>query len=118
MRSVYFATANGVYNKDTENEMHTYRTEEGIEVICFHLDDEERKQVAETGKIWVSMHSQGRPITPIAPNLINPFANEFVDCECGGLEFKENAAKTEGGYMCQRCVGSMTGEQPEMKVVN
>jgi hypothetical protein len=118
MKSVYFGTANGVHNKDTENEMHTYRTDEGVEVICFHLSDEEKKQVAKTGKIWLSVHSQGRSINPILPDLMNPFANEFVECECDALELKEYAAKTEDGHMCQRCVAIMTDGNDNMKVVN
>lgn len=40
--------------------------------MCFELDEEELKQVKETGKIWVTIQTFGKPFSPIGPSLIKP----------------------------------------------
>ena len=42
-----------------------YRAENGQAVFCFELDDEERKRVAETGEVWVSLLTFNQPLQPI-----------------------------------------------------
>jgi hypothetical protein len=42
-----------------------YHAENGQAVFCFELDDEERKRVAETGEVWVSLLTFNQPLQPI-----------------------------------------------------
>ena len=108
MKSKYFGTANGVHNKGKENEFFSYQSDDGATVTCFQLEPEELKQIQETGKIWITQLTFGRPSTPIMETLINPFENEFVECECGCLETIENATQDENGdYTCRLCMGEI-----------
>lgn len=40
--------------------------------MCFELDEEERKQVAETGRIWVQMLTFGYSFHPISMSFLKP----------------------------------------------
>jgi hypothetical protein len=40
--------------------------------MCFELDEEERKQVAETGQIWITVLTFGQPFHPISMSVIKP----------------------------------------------
>lgn len=41
--------------------------------VCMELDEEEKKQLQETGKLFLTILHQGRPIQPIGNSLLNPF---------------------------------------------
>jgi hypothetical protein len=40
--------------------------------MCFELDEDEKKQVAETGKIWLGVLTFGKPFHPIGMSLMKP----------------------------------------------
>lgn len=40
--------------------------------MCFELSSEERKQVWETGEIWVTMLTFGKSFQPIGMSLLKP----------------------------------------------
>lgn len=40
--------------------------------MCFELDEEERKQVAETGRIWIKQLTFGKPFPPILMSFMKP----------------------------------------------
>jgi len=41
-------------------------------VACFELDEEELKQVKETGKIWLRIITDGPDLQPIGMTLLKP----------------------------------------------
>ena len=45
---------------------------DGEVTMCFELSDEERKQVAETGCIWLSFLTFNRPFQPIFNSCLKP----------------------------------------------
>ena len=40
--------------------------------MCFELDDDEKKQVLETGKIWLTVLTFGLPFHPIGMSCLKP----------------------------------------------
>jgi len=40
--------------------------------MCFELSDEEKRQVAETGQIWITILTFGSPFHPIMDSVIKP----------------------------------------------
>jgi hypothetical protein len=40
--------------------------------MCFELDDDEKKQVVETGKIWLRVLTFGKPFQPIGMSCLKP----------------------------------------------
>lgn len=51
---------------------HVAGNEEGEVTMCFELSDEERKQVAETGCIWLSFLTFNQPFQPIHCSCLKP----------------------------------------------
>ena len=45
----------------------------GTMTACFELSAEERKQVLETGKIFLTIHTANKPLQPIDMSLLSPF---------------------------------------------
>lgn len=41
-------------------------------IMCFKLDDAEIKQVLETGEIWISVLTFGKPFQPIGQSVLKP----------------------------------------------
>lgn len=41
-------------------------------IMCFKLDENEIKQVNETGEIWISVLTFGKPFQPIGMSLLKP----------------------------------------------
>nr|BDD47015.1 hypothetical protein 10 [Balneolaceae bacterium] len=48
----------------------------GVVITCFELDEEEKKQVQETGKIYLSLMTFGQPLQPIGGSVLNPFLTQ------------------------------------------
>lgn len=67
MKAKEFKEANAVYgaNQPEYLPLPAYKTEEGQAIFCFELDEEERKQIAETGELWVSLLTFNQPLQPI-----------------------------------------------------
>lgn len=40
--------------------------------MCFELSEEEKKQVAETGQIWLTILTFGQPFHPIGMSCLKP----------------------------------------------
>lgn len=67
MKPKEFPEANVVYGKGQPEykPLPAHKTEEGQAVFCFELDEEERKRIAETGEIWISLLTFNQPLQPI-----------------------------------------------------
>lgn len=39
---------------------------DGTVLMCFELDDDEKKQIAETGEMWIKIKTFNMPLQPIA----------------------------------------------------
>lgn len=46
---------------------------EGLVISCWELDEMERKQIAETGKIYLGMLTFHQPLQPIRGSILSPF---------------------------------------------
>lgn len=67
MKAKEFKEANVVYGENQPQylPLPAHKTEEGQAIFCFELDEEERKQIAETGELWVSLLTFNKPLQPI-----------------------------------------------------
>ncbi|WP_373248798.1 hypothetical protein [Bacteroides thetaiotaomicron] len=67
MKAKKFNEANVVYGENQPQylPLPAHKTEEGQAIFCFELDEEERKQIAETGELWVSLLTFNQPLQPI-----------------------------------------------------
>lgn len=67
MKAKEFKEANVVYGENQPQylPLPAHKTEEGQAIFCFDLDEEERKQIAETGELWVSLLTFNQPLQPI-----------------------------------------------------
>lgn len=50
-----------------------FRSDDGQVVTCWKLSDEELKQIAETGEIWLHVLTFGKPLQPVLLTTENPF---------------------------------------------
>ena len=88
-------------------------TEElGVPVtMCFELEEAELKQVDETGKIWLTVMTFGRPFLPIQMGCLKPDKFEHIDedklisCELCGSKFQaENmTSDDDANWFCKKC---------------
>lgn len=67
MKAKEFKEANAVYgaNQPEYQPLPAFKAEDGTAVFCLELDEEERKKVAETGELWVSLLTFNQPLQPI-----------------------------------------------------
>lgn len=67
MKAKEFKEANAVYGENQPEylPLPAHKTEEGQAIFCFELDEEERKRIAETGELWVSLLTFNQPLQPI-----------------------------------------------------
>lgn len=86
MKPIIFDGVNAVYGKDQpeyqplpaqrRGNPHT-----GEILTCWELSEEEKKRVAETGRVYLSMLTFGRPLQPVlisaeVPDIYDPVKNE------------------------------------------
>lgn len=45
----------------------------GEVAVAFKLDEKELKQIEDTGMIWVTTFTMGKPYQPIVPTALNPY---------------------------------------------
>lgn len=57
MKPKKFQEANVVYGEGQPEykPLPAHKTKEGQAIFCFELDEAERKKIAETGELWVSL---------------------------------------------------------------
>lgn len=60
-------------NQDEYESLPAFVSDDGAVTCCFELDEAELKQVRETGKIWLTVLTFGKPLQPINTSLLNPF---------------------------------------------
>ena len=79
MKPKKFEEANVVYGKGHSEylPLPAHKTEEGQAIFCFELDEEERKRIAETGELWVSLLTFNKPLQPIL--LTTKKSDIFID---------------------------------------
>lgn len=78
MEARNFKEKNVVFAEDQEEYTSLpalFEEEDGKATFSFKLSEEEIKQIVETGTIYLSVLTFGRPLQPIGPSLLNPFAN-------------------------------------------
>lgn len=79
--------------------------------MCFELDDEERKQVAETGHVWLTVLTFGQHFHPIAMSCLKPESLSNPDpacmqiCESCGEQFDitEMHTDSDSNWFCSEC---------------
>lgn len=81
MTPVVFEEVNTVMGKGQKeySELHCFvdRTDERTPTtMCFALSEEERKQVAETGEIWLTILTFNQPFPPISSSCSKPTFNK------------------------------------------
>ncbi|MCS3000921.1 hypothetical protein NXW41_22285 [Bacteroides thetaiotaomicron] len=68
-----------------------HKTKEGQAIFCFELDEAERKKIAETGELWVSLLTFNQPLQPIFITInksdlfIQPDATQQTDNESSSI---------------------------------
>ena len=76
MKAVNFKEAN-VKIAEEQSEYQTLPAhldrEQGIVTACFELNELEKKQVAEEGKIYLTVLTFNKPLQPISASVLNPF---------------------------------------------
>ncbi len=67
MNPVKFPECNAVYGEGQPDykPLPAYRSPGGEVVTCWELTEEEKKRVAETGQIWLSLLTFGLPLQPV-----------------------------------------------------
>lgn len=67
MKPVEFEEQNVIFAKDQPQytPLPAYRQDDGIVITCWELSEEEKKQVAETGRIWLGISTFNNPLQPI-----------------------------------------------------
>ena len=67
MKPKKFQEANVVYGEGQPEykPLPAHKTKEGQAIFCFELDEAERKKIAETGELWVSLLTFNQPLQPI-----------------------------------------------------
>ena len=77
--------------------------------MCFELSEEEKEQIAKTGKIWLRVLTFGQSFHPISTSVVRPEdctdPDELIKCEgCGQMFHIEAVAMAEdGNWYCQTC---------------
>ncbi len=66
-------------NQDEYNSLPALVSEDGAVTCCFQLDEAEIKQVKETGEIWLTVLTFGRPLQPINTSVLDPFVEAKPD---------------------------------------
>lgn len=63
-------------NQDEYETLPAHAGKNGVVVTCFELDEDEQKQVEETGRIYISLMTFGQPLQPIGGSVLNPFLTQ------------------------------------------
>ncbi|UWH95118.1 MAG: hypothetical protein [Bacteriophage sp.] len=97
MKPKKFQEANVVYGEGQPEykPLPAHKTKEGQAIFCFELDEAERKKIAETGELWVSLLTFNQPLQPIFITInksdlfIQPDATQQTDNESSRLLSKK-----------------------------
>lgn len=67
MEPKHFPQVNAIYGADQPEykPLPALQTADGYVVMCFQMTEEEKKRIAETGEIWISLLTGGRALQPI-----------------------------------------------------
>lgn len=83
MQPIKFPEQNKVFaeNQPEYNPLPAYvdAGSEGVVISCWELDEEEKKQIAETGRIYLGMLTFHQPLQPIRSSILNPFPMDNGD---------------------------------------
>jgi hypothetical protein len=82
-----YANVNFAENQDEYTTLPAYKSESGLVVAAFKLEEDELEQVKETGIIFLSLHTFNMPLQPIGMSLLNPFPKALIESESGALEY-------------------------------
>jgi len=74
MIPIHFKEENCIYAKDQPEyqPLPAHRDEAGIVVTCWQLTTEEKKVIAETGVIYISLLTFNLPLQPLSVTVENP----------------------------------------------
>lgn len=76
MKAIEFPEVNALFagDQDEYQTMPAYKCggDLGEVTVCFELNEQERKQVAETGCIWLSFLTFNQPFQPISESCLKP----------------------------------------------
>jgi len=83
MKPIKFPEQNVTYAEDQPEYLNlpAYRDREGKMVACWSLTFWERAKLLFTGKIWISMLTFKKPLTPHKLSIDSPFPTELGDYE-------------------------------------
>ena len=115
---------NAVYGKDQKgvDELPVHNTPDGMTVAAFKLTEDELKEIAETGIVFLSIRTNGHALQPIYSTTQNPFENPMNECtKCGALELAEHLTINEdddGEKLCRDCVEKLTKGKDTLEIVN
>jgi len=75
MKPIPFDEQNVVFaeNQPEYLPLPAFRTSEGEVVTCWELSDEEKEQVAKTGRVWHHVLTFNQPLQPLFLQADNPF---------------------------------------------
>lgn len=67
MKPKVFPQVNAIFGKDQPEyePLPALQTSDGYVVMCFQMTEAEKKRVAETGEIWISLLTGGGALQPI-----------------------------------------------------
>ena len=93
MKPKKFQEANVVYGEGQPEykPLPAHNTKEGQAIFCFELDEAERKKIAKTGELWVSLLTFNQPLQPIFITInksdlfIQPDATQQTDNESSSI---------------------------------
>ncbi len=77
MKAITFKGANVEYVGENNNTkpLPAFLDPDGIMVTCWELSAEELKQVLDTGKVYICMHTNNNPIQPLK---VSVFKSDFM----------------------------------------
>jgi len=75
MKPVEFKEQNVVFAKDQPEylPLPAYKSQEGQVISCWQLDEADKQLIAQTGVIYISVHTFNNPLQPIRPSVDSPF---------------------------------------------
>jgi len=74
MKAIKFKDANATFaeNQQEYQSLPAHKTVNGETTFCFELDEEELRQVRETGRIWLTVLTFNQPLQPIGATILKP----------------------------------------------
>lgn len=107
MKAIEFDGANAILGAGQPEvnplPVHRAADQEGTITSCYELDENERKAVAASGKIWLQVWTYGMPLQPQRLSICNPLDEPAVTDQ--DRQEQESAANSMGEFARRQLEG-------------